>query len=216
LLNENWVITTAHCVFDYRNAKHLIHIKLGEYYIDYHDLHEKTYCVDIIVIGDRRGGNEYNPYTYDNDIALLKLNESVSFTRDIRPVCLYQEPEYYDRALTSVGMSGIIVGWGVYTRNGNHISSSPREATVTIQDSTRRTRHIGYNPLTSNMLCARGVNVDACYGDSGGPLMCQLSSNNRYTLCGIVSFGKRHKCGIGYGVYTKVFDFINWIRSTVS
>jgi uncharacterized protein YegL len=215
LLNENWVITTAHCVFDYRNAKHLIHIKLGKYRIGYHDLHKKTYGVDVIVIGDSRGRNEYNPYTYNNDIALLKLNESVSFTRNIRPVCLFQAPEYYHSSLTSVNRTGIVVGWVIYTRNDNYTSISPRQATVTIQDSTRRTRHIGYNPLTSNMLCARGSNVHACYGDTGGPLMCQLSSNNRYTLCGIVSFRKGHNCGFGYRVYTKVFNFINLIKATV-
>lgn len=66
--------------------------------------------------------------------------------------------------------------------------------------------------MTPDMLCAKGNNIDSCYGDSGGPLMCQLPDDYRFTLCGIVSFGNSNCLNNSFGVYTKTFNFINTIK----
>ncbi|VDO89424.1 unnamed protein product [Schistosoma margrebowiei] len=46
--------------------------------------------------------------------------------------------------------------------------------------------------------------------DSGGPLMCQI--NKQWIVSGIISFG--YGCGkAGYpGVYTRVSDYVPWIK----
>lgn len=52
--------------------------------------------------------------------------------------------------------------------------------------------------------------VDACQGDSGGPLMMRVDT--RWIQLGIVSFG--NKCGEpGYpGVYTRLSEYVDWVR----
>lgn len=65
-----------------------------------------------------------------------------------------------------------------------------------------------------NFVCAghdRG-GKDSCQGDSGGPLMIK-TEERRWTLVGIVSFGI--KCGEKDipGLYTRVYNYVNWIVS---
>lgn len=54
-------------------------------------------------------------------------------------------------------------------------------------------------------------------GDSGGPLMMDdNTSEGRFTLIGLVSFGPR-TCGVSNfaGVYTRISAYINWIMKHI-
>jgi len=74
------------------------------------------------------------------------------------------------------------------------------------------------DPLTDAMLCA-GLSSgkrDACYGDSGGPLIASIGG--KPVQFGIVSWGEgpadaEVKCGHQdvYGVYSRVTSFGDWI-----
>lgn len=69
--------------------------------------------------------------------------------------------------------------------------------------------------LIASQFCAGGEYAkDSCDGDSGGPLM-HKAEQNRWYLDGIVSFGNR--CGLANwpGVYTRVRDYIEWIRNNL-
>nr|XP_039274450.1 clotting factor C-like [Styela clava] len=70
--------------------------------------------------------------------------------------------------------------------------------------------------FTKRMLCARSANeskfVDACTGDSGGPIVKVVRNNqlNRWIQIGIVSWG--YGCGNEYpGFYTSVVNLMPWI-----
>lgn len=70
--------------------------------------------------------------------------------------------------------------------------------------------------ISEKHICAGSVNlVDACAGDSGGPLMWQADYEGglpRYTLFGVVSFGVQ-TCGTMDfpGVYMRVGAYLEWI-----
>ncbi len=51
---------------------------------------------------------------------------------------------------------------------------------------------------------------DACQGDSGGGLF--ISQMNRYRIEGIVSYGEQCASLMKPGIYTRVSNYINWIR----
>jgi secreted trypsin-like serine protease len=63
------------------------------------------------------------------------------------------------------------------------------------------------------MLCAGYVNggIDACSGDSGGPLTCWDQNKKHYVLGGIVSWGVGCAGKNTYGVYTNVKHLTAWV-----
>ncbi|XP_070560225.1 clotting factor C-like [Ptychodera flava] len=56
-----------------------------------------------------------DPKTYDADIALLKLDTPVTFTKYIRPICL--PPNDAANGITDQDNLAVVIGWGV-TSNG--------------------------------------------------------------------------------------------------
>ncbi|GFW34172.1 transposable element Tcb2 transposase [Trichonephila clavipes] len=68
--------------------------------------------------------------------------------------------------------------------------------------------------LPATSLCAGAEGRDACDGDGGGPLVCEM--NGHWYQVGIVSFG----IGCGQpntpGIYTRVESYSNWIHRVVA
>jgi trypsin len=65
--------------------------------------------------------------------------------------------------------------------------------------------------LTQYVLCAVPINGISCYGDSGGPLLCNEE------LTGVVSFGR--SCDINDDppeVFSEVYFFNDWIDSVMN
>ena len=86
LLNNEWVLTAAHCVTDALNAvknKNRFQISLGQYDITKNDSNVQFYKVAEIIKHPL-----FNYTTYNADLALMQLRTRCKFTDFIRPVCL--------------------------------------------------------------------------------------------------------------------------------
>ncbi|XP_059397295.1 complement factor I-like [Carassius carassius] len=196
-----WVLTAAHCV---RPKPRSFRIKFSLWM-----KHRKQSTTDSIPVKNIIIHHKYNPQTYENDIALVQLEElnlSDKCMQDnpaVRAVCVPWSTQQFQPNDTCT-----ISGWG---RDREGISAAILKwANVTIISDCQSYYKDRFFP---GMECAGDLEgkVDSCQGDSGGPLVCTDASGLSY-VWGIVSWGD--KCGEPNhpGVYTKVAHYFDWIR----
>lgn len=157
---------------------------------------------------------EYYAGTLDNDLAVLKLDQPVDFTKNphISPACL---PDKYS---DFTGARCWTTGWGkdAFGEHGKY-QNILKEVDVPILshqqcESQLRNTRLGYSyKLNPGFVCAGGEEgKDACKGDGGGPLVCDR--NGAMHVVGVVSWG----IGCGQvnvpGVYVKVSAYLPWIQ----
>ena len=108
LLNNEWVLTAAHCVTDALNAvknKNRFQISFGQYDITKNDSNVQFYKVAEIIKHPL-----FNYTTYNADLALMRLRTRCKFTDFIRPVCLPSKTRH--KKLFKYRSVAIAVGWG--------------------------------------------------------------------------------------------------------
>ncbi|KAF8767411.1 Serine protease filzig like protein [Argiope bruennichi] len=210
LLNERWLLTAAHCVYEYRRKKYLATLKarLGEYDVSANSNNRQDIGVDTLITHPQY----QDPYRQSNDIALLRLNKDAVFSDHVWPVCLP------DRKTEVTGMNATVAGWGQTSFNGGrkNILQKVNVPVLTNGACLKMYFEAGHTyPLEDNQMCAgyREGGKDSCQGDSGGPLF--VNQDNKMTVIGLVSAGI--KCGSPLlpGIYTRVISHLDWIEQQI-
>lgn len=207
LLDEKWVITAAHCVFDLG--------KDDNYYIAAGIVNlSQANQGQTSRVKTRRMHKLYNPLNLNNDIALLELETPIDMAA-CGSRCQFIDivrPE--SGSATQPGMQAFISGWGNTSTSGSSFPNSLQWAQVSMMDCLSHPSLYGNNDITTNMICAGTANFsrDSCQGDSGGPMVVPNPNGSGYLLAGVVSWG--FGCAAsGYpGVYTKVENYTTWIE----
>lgn len=233
LISAEWVLTAAHCLYDYGQAVDPASVVV-------------LVGATALVGGERIPAAEvivhegYDPQAFDKDVALIRLS---------RPAA---QPAIAMTAKDVETGAAMVTGWGKMADGGfpdtlmqadlelfpNQACNAgikeiyARDLKLVLSDYGRRMR-ISENgideatkliaqtmrdPLTPNMICA-GIPSgarDACNGDSGGPLF--MTGEGGPVQVGIVSWGEgpldsNIACGHenAYGVYTRVSSVRDWI-----
>ncbi|XP_055699623.1 proclotting enzyme [Phlebotomus papatasi] len=210
LVGTKYVLTAAHCTRDSRQrpfAARQFTVRLGD--VDLSKDSEPSAPVTFKV-KEVRAHPRFSRVGFYNDIAIIVLEKPVRKSKYVIPVCLPTRNLPSPERLA--GRRGTVVGWGT-TYYGGKESTTQRQANLPVWRNEDCNRAY-FQPITDNFLCAgySEGGVDACQGDSGGPLMMRIDA--RWTQLGIVSFG--NKCGEpGYpGVYTRISEYMDWIRET--
>ncbi|XP_051891788.1 complement factor B-like isoform X2 [Pristis pectinata] len=177
IISTRWILSAAHCFNDSVNVKNDIAIWIGS-------TRRKTglqkLSVEEIILHE----NFSEPTEMNNDIALLKVKETIKYSSHVRPICLpctkrsaqllvsptgrWKEAcRYEDIILTSDNgrnekiLSGYVTGWGYYKKKSTVSSFNLLHAQVYIQN---RLMCASEYPLTETMFCAKGTNADSCKG----------------------------------------------------
>ena len=194
LVTAVFVVSAAHCFYGARNKDFTLELGSGEALVTRR-------------IGELFIRSDFVRRSYDNDIALVRMDKEVTFNLLVRPVCL---PSMVDEM---AGMEGTVVGWGLLKQNGNIPDGLQAIQLPIIPRNTCRlmSRH-QQNAITDNMFCAGFMDGsgDACQGDSGGPFLV-TGDNSVVSLAGIVSWGIGCARRDYPGVYTRLPIFLPWI-----
>ncbi|XP_066591617.1 transmembrane protease serine 9-like [Prorops nasuta] len=195
ILNENYVLTAAHCVTLYRSNDIIVIAGVLD-----NNLKNYTHEVEKIITHQR-----YDPKdSYINDIALIKVKKPFEKVPTIKNVLLPSKDEPINE-----GDKVVVSGWGALSENGPS-TNILRRVDIFIANQTyckdmyKKTGSMIYK----NQLCAYDPKIPkgSCYGDSGGP----LSFHGK--IIGIVSLAKACALTDYPTVYTRVSSYLDWIR----
>ncbi|XP_065263532.1 ovochymase-1 [Emys orbicularis] len=196
LIQEDVVVTAAHCVFtlEQKLVKNLI-VTVGEHNLRKADEQEQNIPVSQVIVHP-----DFNRLGYmHSDIALLYLKYRVKYGHRVQPICLPHKDDKFE-----AGTLCVASGWGRVSEAGE-LSNVLQEVELPIIDRgtcSALLKQMNLPPVASSMLCAGFPDggKDACKGDSGGPLVCRRASGI-WTLAGVTSWGVG--CARGWDVLEK-------------
>ncbi|KAM6326704.1 coagulation factor IX-like [Podargus strigoides] len=202
LISSRWVVTAAHCLDLVRPH----HVTIGDF-----DKYQREFQEQKIAVERSWTHPHYDPNDYNSDIALLYLSRDVVFNEYAVPICLPSPA--LGTLLSAEGTVGTVSGWGATHDTGSTLRflMKVRLPIVSMESCQQATARL----VTDNMFCAGHATeaADACKGDSGGPFT--VSYHNTWFLLGVVSWGEGCAERGKYGVYTRVANYIPWIKETV-
>ena len=179
--------------------------------------------------------DEYDPRTFANDIALLKIPKLNSFNRQQQAICLPRELKM--QSLINVSKSLLALGWGgtQHVQQGRIVSKANlskklkqvkipfiknRECLQNVQKKLKSgLRNWHFNSSTQFCAADKTGRSDKCHGDSGGPAMVLTNDKTgrlSWLLVGIVSWGYGCAQKGEYSYYTKVSAFLDWIEKKMT
>ncbi|XP_041646714.1 granzyme G-like [Cheilinus undulatus] len=195
LLNEDFVLTAAHC----QDRSYTVLLGLHNYY--------DQNGVQKVSVEQAFPHEDYNPKNCLHDIMLLKLSSEVKYSATVKSIPLAVGDDGH------LPQSCSVAGWGRNDSKSSNSSPILMEANLTMieKDVCKKMICQRMSEDEFKMLKVYCSNGDAGprQGDSGGPLVCDGKAY------GVVSFGDKKPDKPLFCTYTKIPDYKSWIDATV-
>jgi secreted trypsin-like serine protease len=177
LIDSMTVVTAAHCVNRRKPSDLAVVMGISS-------LAETISVSNLYGVAIVYQHPSYDSNLISNDIAVLKLSKSVTFSAQISPVCL---PASNDSSIV-YNKNLVAIGWGL---NENQVLPNLLQQTtlrVINGQSICQVANV-YSPTRNLCVIDPDTNRDSniCSGDSGGPLIYYNGAN--WVIYGIASFG---------------------------
>jgi hypothetical protein len=143
---------------------------------------------------------QYNEDTYENDIAIIQLQQTAA---GITPIALDTSTNDWQSG------SGRVLGWGKTSGSGSNTKKLRHADLPIVSDNDCKKKGPFDKILKPSQVCAGYVDgrSGTCVGDSGGPLTVGK------TLIGLTSYGAQG-CGT-YSAYTQLNKYQSFISDTL-
>ncbi|XP_033230960.1 chymotrypsin-2-like [Belonocnema kinseyi] len=195
VLNENYVITAAHCVVGQIASG--IKVVAGTLKLSNP---KATHKIQEIIVHKK-----YNPSnSWKNDIALLKVKVPFNISDELKMISLPKSNQ-----IVSENQKAVVSGWGNLRLGGSPPDHLQRvDLIISAQEFCRSVYESMGLSVHDSQICAYDP-VDekgSCHGDSGGPLTVEGK------LVGLVSWANGCAKTEYPTVYTRVSEFLDWIK----
>nr|XP_005312091.1 complement C1r subcomponent [Chrysemys picta bellii] len=226
LLGDRWILTAAHTIYPKKDSSvtetetggrmslaevaKKIDVFLG--HTEVNKIHELgNHPVRNVSVHPNYDPDDEN--NFNGDIALIELQDPVPLGPNLLPICL---PDASNSTFYANGYMGYVSGFGV---EKNFLADRLKYVSLPMGDQRSckkwlQGKEVNGKPMvfSENMFCAGspGVGKDTCQGDSGSVFTVQDSESERWIATGIVSWGIG--CHKSYGFYTKVINYLDWIK----
>lgn len=195
-ISDEWILTAAHCVGGLANVNNVstqLEVLVGGWYLPL-ELGARLGVCDAVV------HPEFVASTLRNDLALLRVCDAHYMPTAALPIA---------HGADATDVAADAVGWGL--NSGSVFSGEQHAASVVVQaarvcDLYAESAYVPY-PYDHGIQVCAGGSIDACSGDSGGPLFAGS------TVIGITSFGDS-PCELpAPGYYVRVSAYVPWIQA---
>lgn len=208
IIDDEWILTAQHCLVGTQPSQ--IRIRAG--------------ATNINSGGQIRNVTQiirfpgYVSTSDGKDMALLRLSTPLDLSDPNVATIQWVTAQDAANGLDAGGVNSVTSGWGTVA-SGGPSPTNLNAVDVPVVTNAQAQAQYTQETISADQLGAGLIGVggkDACQGDSGGPLVVLNAAGDGVLVAGVTSWGYGCADPQFPGMYARVSEFDNWLRTYVS